>query len=109
MDDHELEQMLANIGREEFEPSPDLVRRTQQRLRKGALLPWVLFGSLALQVVTGCGATLILFSDALGWAEKLCALAGASLLLGLFLLPLIAIRDQIACFFDESDPSLERC
>ncbi len=109
MDDRELERILTAIGRETFTPDPSLVCRTRQRLRRGVLLPWVMFGSFSLQILTMCGIAVILSSGSLGWVGKLYGLAGASLLLGLFLLPLVAIRDQIACFFDESDPSLEYC
>ncbi len=109
MDDRELERMLAAIGSEEFTPDPSLVIRTKRRIKRGVLLPWLMFGSLSLQFLTMIGMAVILSSDALSWTVKLYGLVGVSLLLGLFLLPLVAVRDQIACFFGESDSSLEYC
>ncbi|GEM_PF-1054248 len=109
MHDRDLERILKDIGREEFAPPPDLVCRTKRRLQRSPVLPWALFGSLSLQILTVCGTAVILSSDSLGWTYKLCGLVGASLMLSLFLLPLIAVRDQIAVFFGDCDPAAETC
>ena len=109
MRENELEDILKEIGREEFAPAPDLVCRTKRRLRRSPLLPWALFGSLALQILAGCGTVLILSSESLGWEHKLYGFVAASLITGLFLFPLIAVRDQLSSFFGDADPAIEAC
>jgi hypothetical protein len=109
MDDPKLERILEDIGHERFAPPPDLVCRTKGRLHRSRLLPWLLFGSLALQFLTACASVFVLASDALSWAQKLGGLAVASLVIGLFLLPLVALKDQMAVFFEGSDRTPEHC
>ena len=109
MDEAKLERILEDIGREAFAPPPDLVCRTKERLHGSRLLPWLVFGSLALQFLTVCASVLVLASGALTWAQKLGTLAGASLLIGLFLLPLVAFKDSMTVLLEGSDRTFGQC
>ena len=52
MSDRSLELVLNEIGRERYDPSPELVWRTKARLYRSRLLPVVVFLSIAAQSLT---------------------------------------------------------
>jgi membrane associated rhomboid family serine protease len=95
MRDQELEKILREIGREQFSPPPDLIHRTKQRLRTPRFLPVLLLVSLCMQLITvGCGIYVLVHPD-IGWVAKTYGLFGFSILVSLFLLPLLGMGNQL--------------
>lgn len=95
MRDQELEQILGEIGQEQFAPPPDLVHKTKQRIRRSLLLPVLVLVSLCMQLTTvGCAFYVLVHPD-IGWVGKAYGLFGFSILLSLSLLPLLGIRAQL--------------
>lgn len=103
MPDASLEEILRRIGQEETVPPPSLIRATKRRIRSSPLLPVAVFLSLGLQLLCGIGVVLVLISPDIAWSTKAYVLLGLSLLSALFLLPLVAVRDQIRVLFEEAE------
>jgi hypothetical protein len=98
MDEHELEQVLNLLGREQLEPPEALVRKTKRALHRTRAIALAAFLTLSLVVLTGVGLVLFFTSPRVSAEAKAYGLAGVVVLSGALLLVAGATRSQAAAF-----------
>jgi hypothetical protein len=96
IDDHELDCILHEIGREQMAPSDAVVRRTKQALHVARVLPAMVFLSLATQVLVFTVLVLCIIAPGASWSLRAFGLAGLCTMTGLGLVVVVAARDRLA-------------
>jgi hypothetical protein len=99
MDDHELQQILRDIGRDRMQPPESLLRRTKAAIHGTRYLPLTVFLSLAMQVLAGMAVMYLLVSPAVAREVKIYAVCSLLALSGIPLLVTVAARRRITRFF----------
>lgn len=109
MDERELEELLAAIGREEYVPSERLLRATAERVRGTRLLRAVVFLSLCLHLAACCVVGYLLLSPDISTLVKVYVAAGCVALVAAVVMVAVAARQHVAGFFRQLECAVSRC
>ena len=98
MQDHELDQNLAHLGAEQFEPPDELLRATKRAIHHRRAITLGAFVALAALVLAGGGILVWLASPDVASEAKVYVVSGIIAAGGVCSIVAFAVRDRLATF-----------
>ena len=106
MDEQQLDELLAALAAEEFEPDARLLSATRRRIYRARFLGAALFASLALQTLIWIATLGVLLSPEISSGVKLGVFFSCLALWGCVLIVLAVKRGSLAACFERLEVSL---